>query len=307
MNMEEGMGNGGMTELLIVDEKQRHQSKNGGSIYMVLLSTFVAVCGSFQFGSCVGYSAPAQSGIMEDLGLSLSEGALSLDIGRFCTGYGVGIVSYMAKMGKHKEFDVALRSLRGKGADISEEAEEIQEYIETLNQLPKAGLQDLFQRRYIRSLIIGVGLMVFQQFGGINGVVFYASELFVSAGLSSGGIGTIAIACLSLPITALSAIIIDRCGRRPLLMVSTTGTFIGLFLTGICFYMKVYDASFSVGMAAVPWVIMSEMPNVTASGGLSALVKAVAAGTVLIYMASNSFYNVEGGHRAIVFNRIGGI
>ncbi|KAK1315722.1 hypothetical protein QJS10_CPA05g00709 [Acorus calamus] len=49
------------------------------------------------------------------------------------------------------------------------------------------------------------------------------------------------------------------------------------------------------------------MPNVTASGGLSALVKAVAAGTVLIYMASNSLYNVEGGHRAIVFNCIGGI
>ncbi|KAK1283866.1 hypothetical protein QJS10_CPB21g00619 [Acorus calamus] len=49
------------------------------------------------------------------------------------------------------------------------------------------------------------------------------------------------------------------------------------------------------------------MPNVTVSGGLSALVKAVSAGTVLIYMASNSFYNVEGGHRAIVFNRIGGI
>ncbi|KAK1318351.1 Sugar transporter ERD6-like 16 [Acorus calamus] len=197
---------------------------------------------------------------------------------------------WLAKMGKHKEFDVALRSLRGKGADISEEAEEIQEYIETLNQLPKAGLQDLFQRRYIRSLIIGVGLMVFQQFGGINGVVFYASELFVSAGLSSGGIGTIAMACLSLPITALSAIIIDRCGRRPLLMVSTMGTFIGLFLTGICFYMKglglltkwipvlvligilVYDSSFSVGMGAVPWVIMSEIFPINIKGSAGSLV-----------------------------------
>ncbi|KAK1278119.1 Sugar transporter ERD6-like 16 [Acorus gramineus] len=340
MNMEEGMGNGGMTEPLIVDEKQRHQSKNGGSIYMVLLSTFVAVCGSFQFGSCVGYSAPAQSGIMEDLGLSLSEystfgslmnisamigavmsgriadligrkkvpvfiaeiapknlrgaltsvnqlmiscgASLSFVIGTIVTWRTLALIGlipclvsllglffvpesprWLAKMGKHKEFDVALRSLRGKGADISEEAEEIQ---------------------------IGVGLMVFQQFGGINGVVFYASELFVSAGLSSGGIGIIAMACLSLPITALSAIIIDRCGRRPLLMVSTTGTFIGLFLTGMCFYMKglglltkwipvlvligilVYDASFSVGMGAVPWVIMSEIFPINIKGSAGSLV-----------------------------------
>ncbi|KAK1288406.1 hypothetical protein QJS10_CPB19g00809 [Acorus calamus] len=51
----------------------------------------------------------------------------------------------------------------------------------------------------------------------------------------------------------------------------------------------------------------AKMPNVPNAGGLSALVKAVAAGTILFYGASNSFYNVEGGHRAIVFNRIGGI
>lgn len=84
----------------------------------------------------------------------------------------------------------------------------MQEYIEDLQTLPKAGIQDLFQSRYIRSVIVsdllnllatinlsawnlidhidhvqvGVGLMVFQQIGGINGVGFYASEIFVSAG-----------------------------------------------------------------------------------------------------------------------------
>ncbi|CAM8911195.1 unnamed protein product [Rhodiola kirilowii] len=45
----------------------------GGSVKMVLLSTFVAVCGSFEFGSCVGYSAPTQSAIREDLNLSLAQ------------------------------------------------------------------------------------------------------------------------------------------------------------------------------------------------------------------------------------------
>ncbi|OMO53754.1 hypothetical protein CCACVL1_28373 [Corchorus capsularis] len=47
--------------------------ENGSSNWMVLLCTFVAVCGSFEFGSCVGYSAPTQSAISEDLNLSLAE------------------------------------------------------------------------------------------------------------------------------------------------------------------------------------------------------------------------------------------
>jgi SP family facilitated glucose transporter-like MFS transporter 8 len=58
----------------------------------------------------------------------------------------------------------------------------MQEFIESIGSLPKAGIQDLFSRSYIRPVVIGVGLMVFQQFVGINGILFYASETFVSAG-----------------------------------------------------------------------------------------------------------------------------
>ncbi|GFQ02504.1 sugar transporter erd6-like 16 [Phtheirospermum japonicum] len=214
---------------------------------MVLLSTCVAVCGSFAFGSCVGYSSPTQSAIREDLQLSLSQysifgsivkigamiGAITsgkiadfigrkgamrisavfciagwlavyfsmeawlLDSGRFCTGYGIGIFSYavpvfiaeiapknlrgglatlnklmivcgssvayilgtvvtwrtlaltgllpcflllvglffipesprwLAKVGLKNEFNLAIRNLRGKDADVSHEAAEIQVY-----------------------------------------------------------------------------------------------------------------------------------------------------------------------------------
>ncbi|KAJ9700146.1 hypothetical protein PVL29_005800 [Vitis rotundifolia] len=386
-------------------------SQNGsdGSIWMVLLSTFVAVCGSFEFGSCVGYSAPTQSAIREDLDLSLAEysmfgsiltigamlgaitsglvtdslgrkgamrmsasfcitgwlavyfsmGALLLDMGRFFTGYGIGIFSYvvpifiaeiapksirgglttlnqlmivcgasvafllgtvatwrtlaltglvpclvlliglffvpesprwLAKVGREKEFEVALRRLRGKDADVSKEAAEIQVYIETLQSFPKAKMLDLFQTKYIRSLIIGVGLMVFQQFGGINGISFYVSETFVSAGLSSSKIGTIAYACIQVPITIVGAILMDKSGRRPLLMASASGTFLGCFLTGASFFLKsnamllgwvpvlaiggvlLYIASFSIGMGAVPWVIMSEIFPINVKGAAGSLV-----------------------------------
>ncbi|CAN6325139.1 unnamed protein product, partial [Urochloa humidicola] len=48
-------------------------SEGQGSLWMVLLATAVVVCGSFEFGTCVGYSAPAQAGIVSDIGLSNSE------------------------------------------------------------------------------------------------------------------------------------------------------------------------------------------------------------------------------------------
>lgn len=374
---------------------------------MVYLSTFVAVCGSFAFGSCAGYSSPTQSAIREDLNLSIAEfslfgsiltfgamigaitsgpiadyigrkgamrmssafcvagwlaiyfaqRALSLDFGRLATGYGMGVFSYvvpvfiaeiaprdlrgalttinqlmiccgvsvafiigtmltwrtlaltglipcaillfglfiipesprwLAKIGHQKEFELALRRLRGKDADISEEAAEIQDYIETLEKLPKVNLFDLFQRRYLSSLIVGVGLMVFQQFGGINGICFYTGSIFESSGFPSD-VGTIIYAIIQVPITALGAVLIDRAGRKPLLLVSATGLVIGCILTGTSFYLKgheiavkggpilavtgilVYIGSFSIGMGAVPWVVMSEIYPINIKGAAGSL------------------------------------
>ncbi|XP_009603614.1 sugar transporter ERD6-like 16 [Nicotiana tabacum] len=397
----------------IVDsEDEELISKENGSIGMVLLSTCVAVCGSFEFGSCVGYSAPTQAEIRNDLNLTLAQysifgsiitigamigaitsgriadfigrkgamrmsaifcitgwlavyfsmGTLTLDVGRFLTGFGIGIFSYvvpvfiaeiapkdlrgglttinqlmivcgasvayllgtviswrnlaltgilpctfllvglffipesprwLAKVGLEKEFEVALRKLRGKDADISLEAAEIQAYVDTLQSLPKARILDLFGSKYIRSVIIGIGLMVFQQFIGINGIGFYASQTFESAGLKNSNIGTIAYAIVQVPITVVGAFLMDRSGRRPLLMVSATGTFIGCFMTGASFYLKgngillewvpilavsgvlVYISAFSIGMGAVPWVIMSEIFPIhvkSAAGSLVVLV-----------------------------------
>ncbi|XP_060180305.1 sugar transporter ERD6-like 7 [Lycium barbarum] len=402
------------TPLIIQTNKRVTEEKAENGCYekkqnrcMVYLSTFVAVCGSFAFGSCAGYSSPTQSAIREDLNLSIAEfslfgsiltfgamigaitsgpiadyigrkgamrmssafcvagwlaiyfaqGALSLDIGRLATGYGMGVFSYvvpvfiaeiaprdlrgalttinqlmiccgvsvafiigtmltwrtlaltglipcaillfglfiipesprwLAKIGHQKEFELALRRLRGKDADISEEAAEIQDYIETLEKLPKVNLFDLFQRRYSSSLIVGVGLMVFQQFGGINGICFYTGSIFESSGFPSD-IGTIIYAIIQVPITALGAALIDRAGRKPLLLVSGTGLVIGCILTAISYYLKghelaikaapilavtgilVYISSFSIGMGAVPWVVMSEIYPINIKGAAGSL------------------------------------
>ncbi|KAF5744182.1 Major facilitator superfamily protein isoform 1 [Tripterygium wilfordii] len=199
---------------------------------------------------------------------------------------------WLAKCGRQKEFETALRKLRGKDTDITDEAAEIQDYIETLERLPKAKLLDLFQRRYIRSVIIGVGLMVFQQFGGINGICFYVSSIFESAGFSAS-VGTITYAILQVVVTALNAVVIDKLGRKPLLLVSATGLFIACLLAGLSFYLKAHDlalnavpaltvigillyiVSFSAGMGAVPWVMMSEIFPINIKGAAGSLVTLV--------------------------------
>jgi len=90
---------------------------------------------------------------------------------------------WLANVGREKEFHASLQKLRGEDADISEEAIEIKEYIESLRSFPKARLEDLFLSKNIYAVIVGVGLMIFQQLGGINGVGFYASYIFSSAGV----------------------------------------------------------------------------------------------------------------------------
>ncbi|KAK2394001.1 Major facilitator superfamily protein [Trifolium repens] len=394
-------------------EVDSYKSVENGSIGMVLLSTFVAVCGSFSFGTCVGYSAPTQSAIRADLNLSLAEfsmfgslvtigamlGAITsgritdfigrkgamristgfciigwlavffskssytLDLGRFFTGYGIGVISYvvpvyiaeiapknlrgglattnqlmivigssvsfligsvinwrqlalvglvpcicllvglcfipesprwLAKVGREKEFQLALRKLRGNDVDISHEATEILDNIETLQSLPKTKFLDLFQSKYVRSVVIGVGLMAFQQSVGINGIGFYTAETFVAAGLSSPKAGTIAYACIQVPFTMLGAILMDKSGRKPLITVSASGTFLGCFITGIAFFFKnqsllldlvptlavagvlIYIAAFSIGLGSVPWVMMSEVFPINVKGTAGSLVVLVA-------------------------------
>ncbi|GMN46519.1 hypothetical protein TIFTF001_015685 [Ficus carica] len=290
-------------------------TEENGSIWMVLLCTFVAVCGSFQFGCCVpifiAEIAPKnlRGGLATLNQLMIVLGSsLAFVIGTVVTWRSLALTGlipcivlllglcfvpesprWLAKVGHEKEFQVALQRLRGKDADITREAAEIQVYIETLQTLPKGSLLDLFQRKYIRSVIIGVGLMVFQQFVGINGIGFYANETFAEAGLS-GKAGTIAWACIQVPITAVGAILVDKSGRRPLIMVSATGIFLGCILAGTSFFLKghglllewapiftvagvlIYIASFSIGMGAVPWVIMSEIFPIHIKGVAGSLV-----------------------------------
>ncbi|THU47466.1 hypothetical protein C4D60_Mb09t15830 [Musa balbisiana] len=169
---------------------------------------------------------------------------------------------WLAMVGKDHEFEAGLKRLRGEHSDVSQEAEEIMEFTVSLQKLPQSGMLDLFQKKYLHAVIVGVGLMVLQQFGGVNAICFYASEIFVSAGFSSGDTGMIAMAAVQ---------------------ISAAGTCIGCFLVGISFMLKghefskelntvlalagilTYTGSFSLGMGGIPWIFPLNMKGTAGS------------------------------------------
>ncbi|KAH9754742.1 Sugar transporter ERD6-like 11 [Citrus sinensis] len=112
---------------------------------------------------------------------------------------------WLAKIGKEKELETTLQRLRGKTADISMESADIQDYTQTFKNDSRAGIFDLFQRKYAYSLSVGVGLMVMQPLVGSAAIAYYASYIFAAADLLTAIIQASAIGtCLSLSIIALA-------------------------------------------------------------------------------------------------------
>ncbi|KAL4637243.1 hypothetical protein ACB092_03G064500 [Castanea dentata] len=166
------------------------------------------------------------------------------------------------------------------------------EYTEKVRLNSEDGVLYLFQEKYAYSIIVAVGLMVFQEFGGLNGFAFYTSAIFESAGFSSK-IGTISAAVVQILMTTLGVLLIDKCGRWPLLMISVTGACLGCVLTGFAFLLQdlqsgkelisilaligvlVYLGFFELGMGGIPWVIMSEIFPINIKGSAGSLVTLV--------------------------------
>ena len=158
------------------------------------------------------------------------------------------------------------------------EAQKTQDAVQTKT---KISAKDLFSGPALKPLGISMGIMFFQQFTGINAVVYYTVSIFQSAGSSiDSRYATIIVGFVQLLFTAASGFLVDRFGRRALLFGSAFGVAISLAAMGTFFHYKVkwgdaeatsrlgwlplvslvvFFASFSCGFANVPFIIMGEL------------------------------------------------
>jgi MFS transporter, SP family, galactose:H+ symporter len=137
--------------------------------------------------------------------------------------------------------------------------------------------RDLLSPTLRPALIVGIGLAIFQQVTGINTVIYYAPLIIQSAGVSSASgaiLATAGIGAVNVLMTIVSMWLIDRIGRRPLLLTGIAGMVVTLGVLGWAFHsnvrsealswlavisMMVYVASFAISLGPIFWLLIAEI------------------------------------------------
>ena len=149
-------------------------------------------------------------------------------------------------------------------------------------------------------IVIGILLSVFQQFVGINVVLYYAPEIFknMGSGTNVALLQTIIVGIINLSFTILAIFTVDKFGRKPLQIIGALGMAFFMFALGTAFYMNQpglaalifmlgYVGCFAMSWGPVTWVLLSEIfPNRIRGKAMSV---AVAAQWISNYLISWSF------------------
>ncbi|DBB09503.1 TPA: hypothetical protein ACH3X3_008063 [Trebouxia sp. C0006] len=127
-----------------------------------------------------------------------------------------------------EEGDGASVPLRGAAEEVFSSSEAGSSHLDDEELSGEGEWSDLVQRRYRRMMVLAVSLPLLQQASGINSITFYSSSVFTRAGLSSPIIGSIIVGCVNVVGTGVAAYLMDKTGRRPLLIASHAGMAISL-------------------------------------------------------------------------------
>ncbi|XP_057339506.1 facilitated trehalose transporter Tret1-like [Microplitis mediator] len=188
---------------------------------------------------------------------------------------------YLAAKGRTEDVIKVLARLRGKSEDaVRYEANEIEVYVQKVDK-KEATIRDLLKvKANLKALIITCALVAFQQMSGIGAVLLYSELIFASAGDAgiSSALETIIVGLVLLIGSCVNPLVVDRLGRRILLIISGIGTGLSLGVLGLFFYLKdaakidvsgigwlpltsliVYMGTYSLGLGPLPWTITGEI------------------------------------------------
>jgi SP family galactose:H+ symporter-like MFS transporter len=181
---------------------------------------------------------------------------------------------WLVKSGRRQEAQAVLSRIRG-GDDVEEELREIETTLAVAEE--RGRLADVLEPSLRPALIVGLGLAIFQQVTGINTVIYYAPIIIQSAGIPSASgaiLATLGIGVVNVIMTVVSMWLLDRVGRRPLLLIGIAGMAITLGALGLVFRqaqpnetsatlavvsMMVYVAAFAISLGPIFWLLISEI------------------------------------------------
>jgi sugar porter (SP) family MFS transporter len=182
---------------------------------------------------------------------------------------------------KKGRIDEALRVLELTGEEHANE--ELDEIVESID-VERAGVKPhLFSRKYRYPVFLAVTVAMFNQLAGINSILYYLNDIFERAGFTkvSGDLQAVLIGATNLLFTMLAMSVIDRLGRKTMLLIGSVGTSLCLALVGAIFRSSTYQhlliwpligyiAFFAFSQGAVIWVYISEVfPNAVRAKGQS--------------------------------------
>ena len=198
---------------------------------------------------------------------------------------------WMVQRGRRPEAQAVLARIGGE-AEADRQLVEIESAIATevgtLGELLEPGLR--------WALVIGVVLAVLQQVSGINAIMYYAPRIFESAGslAASAFAQSVLVGLINVVFTLLGMALVDRVGRRPLLVAGAAGMGASLILVGAALAARYsgvwllapilgYVAFFAATTGVVTWVIISEIfPNRVRGRAMSIAVVALWAACYLV-------------------------
>ena len=159
---------------------------------------------------------------------------------------------------------------------------ELSEIVESIHP-ERSTVERLFQWKYRFPIFLAMALAVFNQMTGINAIIYYLNDIFSMAGFSktSSDLQAVAIGLTNLLATLLAMTMIDRIGRKTLLLIGSVGMVISLAGVSVVFLTQQhrksllpllvgYIFSFGISQGAVIWVFISEVfPNRVRAKGQS--------------------------------------
>jgi sugar porter (SP) family MFS transporter len=175
----------------------------------------------------------------------------------------------------------ALEVLRLTG--VANPQAELDEIVASVSMERSAASAPLFSRRYKKPILIAFTVGMFSQLSGINAILYYLNDIFALAGAShvSSNLQAVAVGATNLVATLIAMALIDRLGRKKLLLAGTVGLTICLTIIAVLFFthrhlhwlvglLMAYIACFAVSHGAVIWVYISEVfPNRVRAKGQS--------------------------------------